>query len=187
MKPQVPDGPPVFVPTHERHRPVQLELQHTASCTGHRLLWHWFALVQACPLMSPQTSQSHELPQVTLGRLVLPLHTAAQLLLAQMRSAPWQAVPGPQVRSQVPVPQLMVAFWQSVEHATLHAYRLGQLMIVSLQPSLAPHSTVQAKPAGQLSVAPSQASGVLQAMMQVPLLQPPLQTAGQIPPGGVGS
>jgi hypothetical protein len=60
-------------------------------------------------------------------------------------------------------------------------------MVVSLQPSLAPHSTVQAKPAGQLRVSPSQASGVLQAMMQVPLLQPPLQIAGHTPPGGAGS
>jgi hypothetical protein len=50
---------------------------------------------------------------------------------------------------------------------------------------LAPHSTEQAKSAGQVSVWPVQLPTPVQSMTQVVPLQPPVQAAGQLPPGGV--
>jgi hypothetical protein len=72
-------------------------------------------------------------------------------------------------------------------HSIEQRYVSGQWIVAFWQAPVPVQSTSQSKPGGQLRVAPEQLPVPVQEIVHAPWAQPPVQAAGQVPPGGCGA
>jgi hypothetical protein len=107
-----------------------------------------------------------------------------QALVPQVWTTPAHALlPGPQVSSQLPVPQLSCAsvhrLAESSPHAKLQPWFGGQLMVFCWQPPTPMHMTMHGSPGGQFT-GDAQLLTLLQLIWHTPPMHPLLQIVGQL-------
>ena len=138
-----------------------------------------------------QGAQLHDEPQLSEGLAALAVQVALQSFAPQFSCAlVWQLLPSQEMEHGPLDEQVTVRFWQMLAcapaHVTSQLVSSGQVSVAFLHElATVPHLSWQSKPWGHVLVAPVHAVPV-QSITHTLLAHPPLQTAGHVPPGGVG-